>query len=202
MSKLSNFLFSAVAASVLAIAPLQAHTAYGADLPACTIQGTASAETLTGTEGADVICTGGGNDVIFALGGDDVVIVQNGGTVNVDLGYGDDTFYGGISLTQYHAVIHGGEGDDLIDGGYASRWRAIPLVEHGTVRLTGAGPSLRPIASPRPATRRVPRSGSRAPLRPVWPRACSWGCDATSRACPCRHTRAAGCRFRHPLRPA
>jgi hypothetical protein len=116
MSKLSNFLFSALAAGVLAIAPLQAHTAYGADLPACTIQGTTSSETLTGTEGADVICTGGGNDTINALGGDDIVIVQGGGTVTADLGYGDDSFYGGIALVQYHAIVHGGEGDDMISG--------------------------------------------------------------------------------------
>ena len=116
MSKFSKFILSAVAASVVALAPLQAHTAYGADLPDCTIQGTSNTETINGTAGADVICTGGGNDIINALGGDDFVIVQNGGTVTVDLGYGDDTFYGGISMVQYHAVIHGGEGDDDING--------------------------------------------------------------------------------------
>ncbi len=114
--KLSRFLFAAVAASALAIIPIKAGTAYAADLPACTIQGTAGDNTLTGTAGNDVICTGGGNDVIYALGGDDIVVVEGGGTVRADLGNGDDTFYGGVGLTQYHAIVHGGEGDDVISG--------------------------------------------------------------------------------------
>ena len=114
--KLSKFFFAAIAASALAIIPIKAGTAYAADLPACTIQGTAASETLTGTDGDDVICTGGGNDTIKALGGNDIVIVEGGGTVTADLGNGDDSFYGGVGLTQYHAIIHGGEGDDTIYG--------------------------------------------------------------------------------------
>lgn len=116
MFKISKLFLSVAAAAALAVAPLQAGLAYGADLPDCTITKTAASETYSGTEGADVICTGGGNDKIFALGGDDIVIVQGGGTVEADLGDGDDVFYGGIGLTQYHAIVHGGDGDDEING--------------------------------------------------------------------------------------
>lgn len=115
MLKISKLLIS-ITAAALAVAPLQAGLAYAADLPDCTITKTSASETYSGTEGNDVICTGGGNDIIYALGGDDVVIVQGGGTVQVDLGNGDDTFYGGIGLTQYHAIVHGGEGDDELNG--------------------------------------------------------------------------------------
>ena len=116
MFKISKFFLSITAAAAIAVAPIQAGLAYGADLPDCTITKTAASETYSGTEGADVICTGGGNDIVYALGGDDVVIVQGGGTVQVDLGDGDDVFYGGVGITQYHAIVHGGEGDDEING--------------------------------------------------------------------------------------
>jgi len=116
MFKISKFFLSLVGAAAIAVAPLQAGLAYGADLPDCTITKTAASETYRGTEGADVICTGGGNDKIFALGGDDMIIVQGGGTVEADLGNGDDTYYGGIGMTQYHAIVFGGEGDDVIYG--------------------------------------------------------------------------------------
>ena len=116
MSKLSKFIVAVAAAAGFAIAPLQAGTALGADLPACTIQGTSANETLNGTAGPDVICTGGGNDVVYAFGGDDFVIVEGAGTVEVDLGIGNDTFYGGYGLAQYHAVVEGGDGADEITG--------------------------------------------------------------------------------------
>ncbi len=116
MSKFSKFFLAALAATIVAVGPLQARTAYAADLPDCTITMTSASETYSGTEGADVICTGGGNDVINALGGDDIIIVEGGGTVRANLGLGDDEFYGGVGLTEYHAVVFGGEGDDVIYG--------------------------------------------------------------------------------------
>ena len=116
MFKISKLFLAVSAAAALAVAPLQAGLAYGADLPDCTITMTAASETYSGTEGNDVICTGGGDDKVFALGGDDIVIVQGSGTVQVDLGYGDDVFYGGIGLSQYHAIVKGGEGDDELHG--------------------------------------------------------------------------------------
>ena len=60
------------------------------EYPPCTIQGTSADESLTGTDGNDVICTGGGNDVVSAGAGDDIVIAENGGSVEVDLGTGND----------------------------------------------------------------------------------------------------------------
>ena len=114
--KISRILFAVLAATALAIIPIKAGTAYAADLPTCTIHGTAGADVITGTAGDDVICTGGGNDVIYALDGNDIVIVEGGGTVSADLGNGDDAFYGGVGLIQYNAIVNGGEGDDTIYG--------------------------------------------------------------------------------------
>ena len=116
MSKISKFFLAISAATALLVAPFQAGIALGADLPACTIHGTAASETLTGTASADVICTGGGDDTIDALGGDDFVIVENGGSVTADLGPGNDYFYGGNYNTTYHAIVDGGDGADTIYG--------------------------------------------------------------------------------------
>lgn len=96
----------------------------------CTIMGTPGPDTLTGTSGADVIC---------ALSGDDAVSGRNGNDI-IYAGSGNDRSHGESLLALLGLfdngsdTIHGGPGDDDLDGGNGSD----TLIDNeGTDTLTG-----------------------------------------------------------------
>ncbi|KRB77368.1 hypothetical protein ASE01_11645 [Nocardioides sp. Root190] len=82
-----------------------------AELPACTIVGTAGNDVLVGTSRTDVICGRGGNDRIDGRGGDDVIRGGRGSDVLVG-GDGNDRIYGGLGRDR----ILGGAGNDWLRG--------------------------------------------------------------------------------------
>ncbi len=84
---------------------------------ACTIQGTAHADTLVGTSGRDVICGFAGADRIRGLGGDDIVFGGRGADT-IDGGAGSDSLHGNAGADAFSVkdgevdVIVGGKGHD------------------------------------------------------------------------------------------
>jgi uncharacterized repeat protein (TIGR01451 family) len=74
---------------------------------ACTLIGTAGADSLRGTNGPDVICGLGGNDTIYGYGGNDLIFAGAGDDV-VYAGSGNDTIYGGPGNDR----LYGGPGTD------------------------------------------------------------------------------------------
>ena len=121
---------------VMAEPPAERPVAGAAQLPACTIIGTAASETLVGTAGDDVICALGGDDVVRGRGGDDTLFGSFGddrleggpgddllkghwGTDRLKGGRGDDVLHGGGNAD----VLAGGAGRDLAD--YGTRFRPV-----------------------------------------------------------------------------
>jgi len=107
------------AASMLAIAATLGGGApiAGPRAPACTILGTAGADTLEGTAEHDVICGKGGNDTLLGMGGDDVL--RGGpGKDTLDGGRGADRLVGGDAEDRFEDFLgaddlFGGGGDDI-----------------------------------------------------------------------------------------
>jgi len=103
-----------------AAAPDRAPTPTCDGVPA-TIVGTSNADVLRGTSGRDVIVGLDGQDEISALGGDDLVCGGRGVDF-IDLGFGDDTVWGGSDGefgTLQGDQITPGPGDDVVHGGPA-----------------------------------------------------------------------------------
>jgi Ca2+-binding RTX toxin-like protein len=117
---LSGFGFF-VSALLLAWGPVVAHAA--AARPACTITGTAGADSLLGTSGRNVICGLGGADIIAGLSGNDILrggpgndrIQGDAGNDRLLGGPGNDTLYGYDGARDY---LDGGRGTDQ---GYRDR---------------------------------------------------------------------------------
>jgi Ca2+-binding RTX toxin-like protein len=91
--------------------------------PACTITGTAGADSLLGTSHRDVICGLGGNDILAGLNGDDLLRGGRGNDrIQGDAGHdrllggpGRDTLYGYDGARDW---LNGGDG---VDQGYRDR---------------------------------------------------------------------------------
>jgi Bacterial Ig domain/Cadherin domain/RTX calcium-binding nonapeptide repeat (4 copies)/Right handed beta helix region len=102
-----------------------------AQLPACTIIGTAASETLVGTSGDDVICALGGDDVVRGRGGDDTLFGSMGND-RLEGGPGDDLLKGHwgtdrLSGGRGNDVLHGGGNADVLSGG-----AGMDLADYGT----------------------------------------------------------------------
>jgi len=76
------------------------------------ITGGAAADSIDGGDGNDVIAGAGGNDVIVAGAGDDQVTDATAGSVNVDMGAGNDTYITTDTLLTSGDTIVGGDGND------------------------------------------------------------------------------------------
>ncbi len=110
--------------------------------PACTITGTAGADTLTGTPETDVICGKGGNDRIRGGAGDDIV---NGGPGNDRLegAAGDDTLTGGAGSDLMFGANgndalrsrDGISGNDLVHGGAGADTKVTDPKERAVVAI-------------------------------------------------------------------
>jgi Tol biopolymer transport system component len=91
---------------------------------ACSITGTARADTLIGTAGSDTICGGGGNDTISGGGGADLIrggtgadkLRGEGGNDEIVGGSGADRLVGGYASDLLRAK-DGVTGNDSVDGG-------------------------------------------------------------------------------------
>ena len=112
--------FAAAVFSALALVA-RTHAAPVASQPACTIRGTAHADTLVGGPGNDVICGFGGDDTIIGAGGNDVIY---GGPGNdwIEPDLGRDRVYGGDGNDSVFAFdgqadfVDGGRGVDTVHG--------------------------------------------------------------------------------------